>query len=77
MFIPKRNLIVEVKSIYTLGLATGRNWRKNQAKAKAALDAGYKFAVLVMSASGKRVLKLPKDWHSRTRQSVLAELQIK
>jgi hypothetical protein len=74
IFIPKRNTIVEVKSTYTLGLASGNGWRKNQAKAKAVLTAGYKFVMLVMDAKGGRMFRMPTDWYSRSRQSVLAEI---
>jgi hypothetical protein len=71
IFIPRRNHIIEVKSDYTLGIKTGKNWRKNQAKAKAVLAAGYKFSMLVMTGNGKRLFKLPEDWHSMTRLKVL------
>lgn len=74
MFVPKRNIIVEVKSTYTLGLDTGRDWRKNQAKAKAVIAEGYKFVMMVMDAKGGRMFKMPSDWYARTRLSVLTEI---
>lgn len=69
IFIPSQNRIVEVKSTYTLGLLTGRAWKRNQSKAKACLDAGYKFTMLVMQPDGSRLL-LPKEWHCMTRARV-------
>lgn len=74
IFIPKLNRIVEIKSTYTLGLTTGRDWKKNQAKAKATIEAGYKFTLLVMNTHGFKIFKLPSDWYNMTRLEVLTYL---
>lgn len=75
LFIPKSNHLIEVKSSYTLGLtSTSRSsrkmWRQNQAKAKAALEAGYKFVMMVMNKNGSRY-RLPHDWYNMTAEAVL------
>jgi hypothetical protein len=72
MYIPKINRIIEVKSIHTLGIKTGKGWRKNQQKAKAVLEAGYAFALLLVK--GDRIFLMPKDWYQMDRKDVLAKL---
>ena len=74
MYLPKQNRIIEVKSDYTLGLNTGKHWRKNQEKAIACLEQGYKFTMLVMTAGGKRI-RLPTKWYLKSRQKVLTEMK--
>lgn len=69
IYIPKLDRIVEVKSTHTLGLTTGKNWRKNQMKARAVLSEGFEFTLLLMS-KGDRVW-VPREWYNMTRQSVL------
>lgn len=77
LYIPSRNAIVEVKSNYTLGLTDGKRsrseWRKNQAKAKAVIAAGYKFILMVMTKDGSRII-LPKGWFAMSREAVLLDL---
>ena len=73
MYIPKQNRIIEVKSTYTLGLNTGKGWRKTQEKAKACKEAGYKFVLLLMTKTGDR-LWLPRDWYKKSRKQVLIEM---
>ncbi len=70
IFIPRQNRIIEVKSTYTLGLLTGKDWKRNQDKAKACLGLGYRFTLMLMDANGTRHW-LPKNWHSMTRKDVL------
>ncbi len=48
IYIPSRNLIVEVKSLYTLKASFDRN----EAKRKACLKAGYRFKYLVVNRDG-------------------------
>ncbi len=43
IYIPKENLIIEVKSQYTLNI----QWEKNQAKFKAVKEAGYNFKLII------------------------------
>lgn len=75
LFIPKSNHLVEVKSSYTLGLTSTsrrsrRMWAQNQAKAKAAIAAGYKFVMMVMSENGSRY-RLPTAWYDMPAEAVL------
>ena len=72
IFIPKFNRIVEVKSTFTIGLLNGKNWRKNQQKAKACIAAGYKFTMMIMGPKGGRFW-LPPDWYELTRKQVLIQ----
>lgn len=63
IFIRGEGIIVEVKSVVTMGLKgrKKRGWSMNQAKAKACHDRGFKFCILLMTGSGKRI-PLPKNW---------------
>lgn len=63
IFITRHNIIVEVKSKSTMGLLNKkkRGWSMNQAKAIACHKRGFKFCVLLMTDSGKRI-PLPKNW---------------
>lgn len=74
IYIKKANLIVEIKSRFTLGLESGKGWRKNQQKAKAVLAEGYKFIMLVMGEKGHRLCRMPENWHSMSRDKVLIYL---
>lgn len=76
MHLPKSNRIIEVKSLHTLGILTGKKWYSNQMKAKACLAEGYKFTLLLMTAKGQRIW-LPPDWYKRSRASVLLECRTK
>jgi hypothetical protein len=69
MFIKRLNTIVEVKSSYTLGLLSGKHWRRNQLKAKACLALNYKFLLLLMDRNGKRWW-LPENWYNLSRKKV-------
>lgn len=71
-FLPS-NLVIEVKSIYTLGL-TGdsdakQRFKQNVLKAKACLHQGYKFKLLVFKVNGS-LIKLPKDWYNYSRSEL-------
>lgn len=63
IFIRKHNIICEVKSVVTMGLKgrKKRGWSMNQAKAIACHKRGFKFCILLMTGSGKRI-PLPKNW---------------
>lgn len=70
IFIPSKNLLIEVKSLSTLGILPSRYGKspreifiRNKRKAKAALRTGYKYLLLVMNAAGERI-RLPKDWYT-------------
>lgn len=74
IYIERQNRIIEVKSVYTLGLARGRGWGKAQAKAKACIALGYRYTLMLMTQKGKR-LWIPKDWYLKSRQSVINEIE--
>lgn len=63
IFIRKANIIVEVKSLTTMGLKgrKKRGWSMNQAKAIACHKRGFKFCLLLLNAGGQRI-PLPKNW---------------
>lgn len=71
IYIPKRNLIIEVKSWYTYKCTT----RKNDAKRRATKRAGYKFMFLVMNRDGTRryVNDDPKRRKKRIRRPSIAQ----
>jgi hypothetical protein len=60
-YIPTKNKIYEVKSEYTLGLTDRNIYYRVRLKARAAVEAGYKYSIMVMTEDRKR-LKMPKDW---------------
>lgn len=74
LYVEKKNLIVEVKSNYTLGLLNGKGWYKNQLKAQAVKRDGYKFFVLLMDHKGKCIGQLPTGWEKMSRKEVLIRL---
>lgn len=63
MYVPKARLIVEVKSVHTLGLVHNkkRGWSMTCAKAIACHKKGYRFMLLLLNSRGERVM-LPKNW---------------
>ncbi len=63
-YIPRKNVLVEVKSIYTIA-PNKAQWKLNKRKFKACSDQGYKLIVMVMEQNGSRVI-LPSDWMSMT-----------
>lgn len=71
------DVIVEVKSTVTFGLTAFRKemryFAKNKAKAKAALEQGYDYRVMVLEANGSLV-KLPKDWHAFDLRTLLRKI---
>jgi hypothetical protein len=64
MYIKRRNLILEVKSTWTIGLVRqdSRAFKTLQLKSLAAKRAGYRYAVLLMMPT--RRIKLPEEWES-------------
>lgn len=51
-YIPKMNLIMEVKSTYTVGYNNSETFKRVQLKAESTVDAGYNYLVWVMSEKG-------------------------
>lgn len=72
IWIPHLNLIVEVKSVYWLGITDIEIFRQVCAKREATMQY-HNFAVLVMHEDGSRMM-LPKDWatmtHTQLRKAV-------
>lgn len=71
-YVPKRELIVEVKSTYTAGLLDmGRfdasHWKRLIAKRKAVVQEGYTFKLMLMADDGSEI-GLPTNWHELTRK---------
>lgn len=67
-----KNNVIEVKSVWTLGLSgkqDGGPFKKNAAKAKAAIAAGYNFTLLLMDKGGNR-RSLPSGWYNMTKAQV-------
>lgn len=76
-YVRERNLLIEVKDGRTLGLGTvffyktgAELWATNCAKAKACLEQGYKFQMLLFNRSNDRVA-LPKNWFNLTHAQIL------
>lgn len=65
IFIPEENRIVEVKSTYFFGFTDEALFATLKSKRAGVLRAGYKFNVLVMGRSGRKI-KIPKHWYSMT-----------
>lgn len=76
-FIPNENLMVEVKSIPTMGLSNFKVFGRDPVKVfkglknkkKAALKMGYRYFVLLISGSGEQ-LKIPQDWETMSRSAL-------
>lgn len=70
----KRNRLIEVKSIFTIGLARSGalkdKWEETKTKAKASMAQGYDFVLMLMNEKGERIA-LPKDWHCLSRKQIL------
>lgn len=67
----KNKIIIEVKSNYTLF----KDFEKNKAKAKACVNKGYKFKLLVIN-SGYEYL-LPKYWYKKSKEEIQGFLNSK
>jgi hypothetical protein len=61
IFIPKKNKLIEVKSLWTL-LQRKSIFYTNAEKARVCIEQGYKFQLLVFNQDGTHV-KVPKDWY--------------
>jgi len=79
-YVPSEKLVVEVKSLATLGLLPdklhpfGTNlFRRMKAKAKQVKKQGYKFRLYLME--GNRRIKLPTKWYAMSKQQVLAYIK--
>ena len=80
--IERAKLVVEVKSLATLGLVPDRYlffgedlFERNCAKAKAVIKAGYEFQLWLYSSSRKRI-KLPKSWYTLSKSALAERLNL-
>jgi hypothetical protein len=69
-----KDILVEVKSLYTLGINNKEWFEKNKRKAKAAIKAGYRYKLLVFTRKG-RVLKMPSNWYNLSHRKVFKHLK--
>lgn len=77
-FMPSTNSVLEVKSIFTLGL--GRTdpwqfWRKNKAKFKAALAAGYSFDLFLVDGDARVYVPPVAELVRMTRKQAMAAIR--
>jgi hypothetical protein len=70
MWVPEQNRLVEIKSPWTLGLIGAYSdkpyFEEVKAKRQAAINAGYKYSLLVFNGQGDRI-PLPKNWYTLTK----------
>lgn len=69
LFVPNRNLLIEVKSSYTFKSAL----KKNQAKRRAAKAQGFRYVTLVLGRDGLP-LELPTNWHTMPASKLLKDV---
>ena len=74
-FVVSKRVVVEVKSIHTLGLLGNkkRGWTMTCAKARATREKGYNIILLLMRDDGTRI-PMPKGWYSMKKQEVVDAL---
>lgn len=72
IFIRKENIIVEVKSMSTLGLLNNkkRGFSMTKAKAIACNKRGFRFCLLLLTEDGTRI-PLPKNWPFMKKQDII------
>lgn len=72
IYVISKRLIVEVKSVHTLGLLHNkqRGWSMTCAKAIACHKKGYRFILLLMDKRGRR-LRMPKNWPYMKKEELL------
>lgn len=72
-YIPYKNLVIEVKSTWTLGLLTDDGWfERNCAKARRVINRGYKFRLHLWD--NKERIPLPVDWYNWEKQDLIDHL---
>lgn len=77
MFFSPKNRIIEVKSIWTLGLGkqSVAVFKRNCAKARACVKQGFEFTLMVFDKKGNRIA-FPKQWYECTRNELQELVQI-
>lgn len=61
IYLPEDNLLIEIKSVFTLGLKKGSEFRIVREKARASITKGFKFKLMAFSTKKKR-LRMPSNW---------------
>ena len=74
-WIPDDNIVVEVKSIESLGFGDGfysypETYEMNAHKAKATIEQGYLFKLLVMSRVTNTKIQIPRNWYDFSRSDL-------
>ncbi len=74
-YIKSKRVVIEVKSVHTLGLLSNkkRGWSMNCAKAKAVKARGLNIILLLMQDDGSRI-PLPKGWYNMKKAEVLSHI---
>lgn len=75
IFLPKKNTLIEVKSVWTAGLTRKGGLEHLKNKAKYSIKQGYTYYVWVLTDEGIK-LPLPKDWLTMTRKQICLYLNI-
>lgn len=83
MYVPHKNLLIEVKDFRTLGLnhcffySTAKElWETNCSKAKACIKKGYKFLMILYNTENE-VVKLPRNWYEYSHEKIITFLKSK
>lgn len=75
LFVAPRNLLVEVKSPYTLGLEKrsrdSTKWYMQCAKARGAIKSGYNYTLLVFKDTGASIT-IPDDWYDYSFREIIS-----
>lgn len=79
-YVPSKNLLIEIKSLETLGMSNlgyyknpAESFRQMVQKRQAAVAAGYRYQLILVSSKGTPI-RLPKDWHRHTRRELMAHI---
>lgn len=80
-YIPKKNLLIEIKSLTTLGLTgatlghstPAQTYRACRNKKKAAVQAGFKYLLALFAGNGKRI-PLPANWEDYSRSALIEHI---
>ena len=81
LYIKHINTLVEVKSLYTLGINQAKNdggrdkWNDQRAKYKAAKLLGFNYVLLVFDALGRRI-QFPKHWYNLRSREVRRQVSL-
>ena len=79
-YVPSHNLLIEVKSLETLGMSEhgyfgkpATVYRNVVRKRQAAVDEGYRYLLVLISDKGVRI-PIPKNWYRYTRKELMSRI---